>query len=156
MLIRTTSQSNYVLVAIQVLALSFTYMVMAIDYLKQDSKLGSGESLVSGILHLTMLPNCNLMLTEDNIQVWESGTSGWGSNCILLMQHNGNLEIINNFNLVVWQSMTKSYTKDNTFMLKLERDEHGRGLAVIYLTTISDKITISIWSTINSRSTTWF
>lgn len=75
------------------LVLSLTRGAVAISVLTQApacwSTLTAGSSLVEGSYTLKMQTDCNLVLYHINTVLWDSKTSGRGTNCRFTLQADG-------------------------------------------------------------------
>ncbi|KAL0919707.1 hypothetical protein M5K25_011822 [Dendrobium thyrsiflorum] len=96
--------------------------------------LTAGKSLSVGSYNLFMQDDCNLVLYDSKIPVWESRTAGKGSNCFLHFQMNGELLILSpNATKPLWRTETGGHF--NRFVLVLKPN----GNAVVFGT--------AVWST---------
>lgn len=94
-------------------------------YSKLGSKLLSGESLTYRQYSLVMQEDCNLVVYDGNVTIWDSGTSGKGIKCFLTLKSNGELilygyEQFNPFRFLVWRSGATSV--QGSYVLVLEYD----------------------------------
>ncbi|KAH0465905.1 hypothetical protein IEQ34_006008 [Dendrobium chrysotoxum] len=107
----------------------------AVDRLNAGQSLGPGQSLAKGTYLFTIQQDCNLVLYDNNIAVWATGTNGRASDCVLKMQTDGNLVIYSGSN-AIWASNTNR--QDGNYYLILQRDRN----VVIY-----DDSNNAIWAT---------
>ncbi|KAL0922435.1 hypothetical protein M5K25_006422 [Dendrobium thyrsiflorum] len=105
------------------------------DRLNAGQSLEPGQSLAQGTYLFTMQQDCNLVLYDNNIAVWATGTNGRASNCVLKMQTDGNL-VIYSGSKAIWASNTNR--QSGNYYLILQRDRN----VVIY-----DDSNNAIWAT---------
>ncbi|XP_074561487.1 mannose-specific lectin TAR1-like [Curcuma longa] len=91
-----------------------------------DDKLNNGESLTKGEFTFIMQSDCNLVLYDNDKEMWSSASNGLGNNCVAHLQTNGDLVILSDNGNVVWSSNTSH--QEGEFILVLQRD----GKVVIY------------------------
>jgi hypothetical protein len=99
--------------------------------LANGGTLTSGQSLTNGNYTLVMQSDCNLVLYNNGVAVWSSGTNGQGTNCSLVMQSSDcNLVIYNGAppGNAVWASNTASLGAFRQCSLTMQAD----GNAVVY------------------------
>ncbi|KAH0462538.1 hypothetical protein IEQ34_010113 [Dendrobium chrysotoxum] len=104
------------------------------NILMAGDTLTSGKSLSVGSYNLFMQDDCNLVLYDNKVSVWDSRTAGKGSKCFLHFQMNGELLILSpNATKPLWRTETGGHF--NRFVLVLKPN----GNAVVYGT--------AVWST---------
>ncbi|KAH8973090.1 hypothetical protein BDL97_01G026700 [Sphagnum fallax] len=106
---------------------------IAVNILTAGSALFGNQTqyLSSSGYYLVMQPDCNLVMyqgstLETSHQVWQTNTTGEGSDCFLIMQEDGNLVLYNatcgNWHCAKWDSDTPTpeNTRDPSFFLMLQ------------------------------------
>ncbi|XP_074564898.1 mannose-specific lectin 1-like [Curcuma longa] len=96
------------------------------NILYAGDKLNTGESLTEGDFTFIMQSDCNLVLYDNDKDMWSSASNGLGNNCAAHLQTNGDLVIRSDDGNVVWSSNTSQ--PEGEFILVLQRD----GKVVIY------------------------
>ncbi|KAH0461152.1 hypothetical protein IEQ34_008727 [Dendrobium chrysotoxum] len=76
------------------------------NVLTSGQELSTDKSLSIGNYNFAMQRDCNLVLYENDIVLWASNTPKRGSNCRLLLQSNGELQIISDLGALVWRTET--------------------------------------------------
>ncbi|KAF3341715.1 Mannose-specific lectin [Carex littledalei] len=90
------------------------FSVFAENILYTGETLLEGQSLTYGSYKLTMQRDCNLVLYDDDMAEWSTGTDNRGTGCFARMQADGNFVQYDGNDRVLWASNTDS-EKGNVF-----------------------------------------
>ncbi|PKU64227.1 Mannose-specific lectin 1 [Dendrobium catenatum] len=125
----------------------FGYPASPGNVLRSGEELSIGKSLSIGNYTLTMRKDCNLVLYENDDSIWESNTSEMGRICSLVLQSNGELQILSELAPLVWK--TETGTGNGNYALVLQPN----GNVVIYGSPIWSTGTHTKSKTLNAPRT---
>ncbi|KAL0919711.1 hypothetical protein M5K25_011826 [Dendrobium thyrsiflorum] len=74
------------------------------NVLKNGEVLGTEKFLSIGNYTFIMQKDCNLVLYENHDAIWDSNTPEMGNNCSLVLQSNGELQILSELGAPVWRT----------------------------------------------------
>ena len=100
-----TSLRCCMLIVLLVLTSNSGLLVSAKVAIYTNESLRVGDQLSNRAFTLAMQGDCNLVLRDNSMAIWSTGTAGKGSNCYATMQGDGNLVIYNGQG-AVWASNT--------------------------------------------------